>query len=246
MDHFQMSTIFVFSFPHPEIYLLVCVTTVCISLNSLNSLRPGFCTECSPRLVQLLYLQNALPVTNNQRLQILERCLVWFQKDVTSRQSGRMYDMLSYFIGPKYTTGISLVDGVQVEAFCIFNRDHEPVETEAYPADVYNGVSVDITAARRHGFSVVACLGVSDTRLLRHPIRTPNGYSTLEASALKSQGCYIIPVSSRASVSPLITMSVLILVQVGKTSLCVMILVVLSVLTTCCCPSLVVRHKNVL
>ena len=207
MDHLQMSTIFVFSLPHPEMYLLVCVTTVCISLNSLC---PGFCTECSPRLVQLLYLHNTLPLTNDQQLQILERCLVWLQKDLTSRQSGRMYDMLSYFIGPKYTTGISLVDGVNVQAFCVFNQDHEPVETGAYPADVYNGVSVDMTAARRHGFSVVACLGVSDTQLLRHPVRTPNGYNTLEASALKSQGCYIIPVSSRASVLPLM-MPVLIL-----------------------------------
>ena len=207
MDHFQMSTIFVFSFPHPEMYLLVCVTTVCISLNSLC---PGFCTECSPHIVQLLLLHNTLPVTNDQQLQILERCLVWFQKDLTSRQSGRMYDMLSCFIGPKYTTGISLVDGVQVQAFCIFNRDHEPVETEAYPADVYNGVSVDMTAATRHGFSVVACLGVSDIQLLRHPVRTPDGYDTLRASVLKSQGCYIIPVSSSASVLPLM-MPVLIL-----------------------------------
>ncbi|XP_065192262.1 uncharacterized protein LOC135823330 [Sycon ciliatum] len=149
--------------------------------------------KCDPVRVQLLFLHNTLPVTNNQRLQMMNRCSVRFQKAVTSRQSGRMYDMLSYFIGPKYTTGISLVDGVNVQAFCIFNQDHEPVETEAYPADVYNGVSVDMTAARRHGFSVVACLGVSDTRLLRHPIRTPNGYRFLEASVLKSQGCYIIP-----------------------------------------------------
>ncbi|XP_065191766.1 uncharacterized protein LOC135822859 [Sycon ciliatum] len=149
--------------------------------------------KCSPRLVQLLYLHNALPVTNDQQLQILERCLVWFQNDLTSQKSGRMYDMLSYFIGPKYTTGISLVDGVQVQAFCIFNQDHEPMETDAYPADVYNGGSVNMTAARCHGFSVVACQGVSDTQLLRHPVRTPHGYDTLEASALKSRGCYIIP-----------------------------------------------------
>ena len=123
-----------------------------------------------------------------------------FQKDVTSQHSGRMYDMLSYFIGPKYTTGISLVDGVKVQALCIFNQDHEPVETDAYPADVYNGVSVDMTAATRHGFSVVACLGVSDTQLLRHPVRTPDGYNTLRVLALKSQGCYVIPVSFSASV----------------------------------------------
>ncbi|XP_065192242.1 uncharacterized protein LOC135823310 [Sycon ciliatum] len=149
--------------------------------------------KCDPERVQLLFLHNTLPVTNNQRLQMMNRCLVRFQKAVTGRQSGRMYDMLSYFIGPKYTTGISLVDGVEVQAFCIFNRDHEPVETDAYPADVYSGVSVDMTAARRHGFSVVACKGVSDTRLLRHPVRTPNGFDTLRASALKSQGCFIIP-----------------------------------------------------
>ncbi|XP_065192245.1 uncharacterized protein LOC135823313 isoform X3 [Sycon ciliatum] len=149
--------------------------------------------KCHPRRVQLLYLHNTLPVTNDQRLQIMNRCAVWFQKAVPSQQSGRMYDMLSYFIGPKHTTGMSLVDGVDVQAFCIFNQDHEPVKTDTYPADVYNGVSVDMTAARRHGFSVVACRGVSDTQLQRHPVRTPNGYNTLEASALKSQGCYIIP-----------------------------------------------------
>ncbi|XP_065192263.1 uncharacterized protein LOC135823332 [Sycon ciliatum] len=181
---------------HTEVLSLLLYCTLCgvecsalLKLISVNHLTQ----KCSPRLVQLLYLHNTLPVTNDQQLQILERCLVWFQKDVTSRQSGRMYDMLSYFIGPKYTTGISLVDGVKVQAFCIFNQDHEPVETYAYPADVYNGVSVDMTAARRHGFSVVACKGVSDTQLLRHPVRTPNGYDTLRASALKSQGCYIIP-----------------------------------------------------
>ncbi|XP_065192265.1 uncharacterized protein LOC135823335 [Sycon ciliatum] len=150
--------------------------------------------ECDPRLVQLLFLHNTLPGTNDQRLQILETCLLRFRKAVASRYSGRMHDMLLYFIGSKYTTGISLVDGVKVQAFCVFTRDYEPVETDAYPADVYNGVSVDMTAARRHGFSVVACLGMSDTLLLRHPVHTPNGCNTLEASALKSEGCYIIPV----------------------------------------------------
>ncbi|XP_065192259.1 uncharacterized protein LOC135823329 isoform X1 [Sycon ciliatum] len=181
---------------HTEVLSLLLYCTLCgvecsvlLKLISVDHL----IQKCDPERVQLLFLHNTLPVTNNQRLQMMNRCSVRFQKAVTSRQSGRMYDMLSYFIGPKYTTGISLVDGVNVQAFCIFNQDHEPVETEAYPADVYNGVSVDMTAARRHGFSVVACLGVSDTRLLRHPVRTPNGYDTLEASALKSQGCYIIP-----------------------------------------------------
>ena len=182
--------------------------SLCVSL---DSLWPDFCAECDPRRVQLLYLHNTLPVTNDQLLQIMNRCAVRFQKAVPSQQSGRMYDMLSYFIGTKHTTGMSLVDGVDVQAFCIFNQDHEPVKTDTYPADVYNGVSVDMTAARRHGFSVVACRGVSDTQLQRHPVRTPNGYNTLEASALKSQGCYIIPVSCSASVLPLIMMSVLIL-----------------------------------
>ncbi|XP_065192258.1 uncharacterized protein LOC135823327 [Sycon ciliatum] len=151
-----------------------------------------------PHVVQLLYLHNTLPVTNKQRLQILKRSydFVRYEKDLTSQQSGGMYDMLSYFIGSKYTTGISLVDGVKVQAFCIFNQDHEPVETDAYPADVYKGVSVDMTAARCHGFSVVAYLGVRDnpfTQFLRHPVHSPTGYETLQASALKSQGCYIIP-----------------------------------------------------
>ncbi|XP_065192261.1 uncharacterized protein LOC135823336 [Sycon ciliatum] len=181
---------------HTEVLSLLLYCTLCgvecsalLKLISVDHL----IQKCDPRRVQLLYLHNTLPVTNDQRLQIMNRCAVWFQKAVPSQQSGRMYDMLSYFIGPKHTTGISLVDGVDVQAFCIFNQDHEPVKTDAYPADVYNGVSVDMTAARRHGFSVVACLGVSDTQLQRHPVHTPNGYNTLEASALKSLGCYIIP-----------------------------------------------------
>ena len=178
------------------------MSSLCVSLNILH---PGFCAGRLPHVVQLLYLHNTLPVTNKQRLQILKRSydFVRYEKDLTSQQSGGMYDMLSYFIGSKYTTGISLVDGVKVQAFCIFNQDHEPVETDAYPADVYKGVSVDMTAARCHGFSVVAYLGVRDnpfTQFLRHPVHSPTGYETLQASALKSQGCYIIPVSSSASV----------------------------------------------
>ncbi|XP_065192347.1 uncharacterized protein LOC135823426 isoform X1 [Sycon ciliatum] len=149
--------------------------------------------KCGVTQLQLLLLHNTLPVTADQRQQIMDKCSLWFQEDTKSQHSGRMYDMLSYFIGPKYTTGISLVDGVSVQALCIFNQDHEPVETDAYPADVYNGVSVDMTAATRHGFSVVACLGVKDTRLLRHPDHVPNGFVVLEASALKWQGCYCIP-----------------------------------------------------
>ena len=152
-------------------------------------------TDCDAQHLQLLLLHNALPVNANQRQQIMDKCSVRFQDNVPRQNAGRMYDMLSYFIGPKYTTGISLVDGVKVHAFCIFNQDHEPVETDAYPANVYNGVSVDMTAAPLHGFSVVACLGVKDTRLLRHPGHVPNGFSVLEASALKWQGCYCIPVS---------------------------------------------------
>ncbi|XP_065192250.1 uncharacterized protein LOC135823315 [Sycon ciliatum] len=182
---------------HTQVLTLLLYCTLCgvecsalLKLISIDHL----IQECNPRHVQLLFFHNTLPGTKDQRLQILETCLVRFRKAVASRYSGRMHDMLSYFIGSKYTTGLSLVDGVDVQAFCVFNRDYEPVETDAYPADVYNGVSVDMTAARRHGFSVVACLGVSDTRLLRHPACAPNGYTTLEASALKSQGCYIIPV----------------------------------------------------
>ncbi|XP_065192264.1 uncharacterized protein LOC135823334 [Sycon ciliatum] len=184
---------------HTQVLRLLLYCTLCgvecsalLKLISVDHLIQS--TEYDPRNVQLLFLHNTLPGTNDQRLQILETCVVQFRKAVASRYSGRMHDMLSYFIGSKYTTGLSLVDGVHVQAFCIFNQDHKPVETDTYPADVYNGVSVDMTAARRHGFSVVACLGVSDTRLLHHPVRTPNGYTTLEASALKSQGCYIIPV----------------------------------------------------
>ncbi|XP_065191992.1 uncharacterized protein LOC135823091 [Sycon ciliatum] len=184
---------------HTQVLSLLLYCTLCgvecsalLKLISVDHLIQS--TECDPRHVQLLFLHNTLPGTNDQRLQILETCLVRFRKAVASRYSGRMHDMLSYFIGSKYTTGISLVDGVPVQAFCVFNRDYKPVETEAYPADVYNGVSVDMTEARRHDFNVVACLGVSDTRLLRHPVRTPNGYDTLAALALKSQGCYIIPV----------------------------------------------------
>ena len=206
-DHIQMSTTaWNFHF-HILRYCWSLSIPLCVPLNSLY---PDFCAECDPRRVQLLFLHNTLPGTNDQRLQILEIRLVRFRKAVASRYSGRMHDMLSYFIGSKYTTGLSLVDGVHVQAFCIFNRDHEPVETDAYPADVYNGVSVDMTAARRHGFSVVACRGVSDTQLLRHPVRTPSGYDTLEALALESQGCYIIPVSSSAS-DLILMMSALIL-----------------------------------
>eukprot|EP00117_Sycon_ciliatum_P048170 scpid93110/ scgid34326/ len=181
---------------HSEVLRLLLYCTLCgvecsalLKLISVDQL----IQKCNGTQLQLLLLHNILPVTADQRQQIMDKCSLWFQEDVKSQQSGRMYDMLSYFIGPKYTTGISLVDGVQVQAFCIFNQDHEPVETDAYPADVYNGVSVDMTAARRHGFSVVACLGVSDTQLLRHPVRTPDGYNTLRVLALKSQGCYVIP-----------------------------------------------------
>ncbi|XP_065192355.1 uncharacterized protein LOC135823429 [Sycon ciliatum] len=149
--------------------------------------------KCDGTHLQLLLLHNTLPVTASQRQQIIDKCSVRFQDNVPSQNTGRMYDMLSYFIGSKYTTGMSLVDGVNVQAFCIYNQDHEPVETDAYPANVYNGVSVDMTAARHHGFSVVACLGVMDTRLLRHPGHVPSGYAVLEASALKWQGCYCIP-----------------------------------------------------
>ncbi|XP_065192256.1 uncharacterized protein LOC135823326 [Sycon ciliatum] len=180
---------------HTEVLRLLLYCTLCglecsalLELISVDQLIQS--TGCGPRHVQLLLLHNTLPGTNDLRLQILETCLVRFRKAVASRYSGRMHDMLSYFIGSKYTTGISLVDGLRVQAFCIFDRDYEPVETDAYPADVYNGVSVDMTAARRHGFSVVACKGVSDIQLLRHPVRAPDGYDTLEALALKSQGCY--------------------------------------------------------
>ncbi|XP_065192357.1 uncharacterized protein LOC135823432 [Sycon ciliatum] len=149
--------------------------------------------KCDGTHLQLLLLHNTLPVTANQRQQIIDKCSVRFQDNVPSPHTGRMYDMLSYFIGLKYTTGMSQVDGVDVNALCIYNQDHEPVETGAYPANVYNGVSVDMTAAKRHGFSVVACLGVKDTQLLRHPVHVPIGYHVLQASALKWQGCYCIP-----------------------------------------------------
>ncbi|XP_065192359.1 uncharacterized protein LOC135823433 [Sycon ciliatum] len=149
--------------------------------------------KCDGTHLQVLLLHNTLPVTANQRQQIMDKCSVRFQDNVKSQQSGRMYDMLSYFIGPKYTTGLSSVDGVEIQALCIYNQDHEPVETDAYPANVYNGVSIDMTAATCHGYSVVACLGVNDTLLLRHPGHVPNGYVVLQASALKWQGCYCIP-----------------------------------------------------
>ncbi|XP_065192950.1 uncharacterized protein LOC135823988 isoform X2 [Sycon ciliatum] len=144
--------------------------------------------------LQQLILLDTLLVKNKQRQQIMDRCSESFRKEGWSPNKGRMYDMLSCFIGPEHTTGVSLVDGVAVQALCIVNRDSKPVETSKYPGDVFNGVSVDMAAATRHGFSVVACLGVGDTRLLRHPAMSSNGHRALLASALKSQGCFIIPV----------------------------------------------------
>ncbi|XP_065192954.1 uncharacterized protein LOC135823990 isoform X1 [Sycon ciliatum] len=182
---------------HTEVFSLLLYCTLCgvecsalLELISVDQL----IQKCGAHHLQRLILLDTLLVTNKQRREIMNRCSESFRKEGRSPNTGRMYDMLSCFIGPEHTTGVSLVDGVAVQALCIVNRDSKPVETSKYPADVFNGVSVDMTAAKRHGFSVVACLGVGDTRLLRHPAMSSNGYSTLLASALKSQGCFIIPV----------------------------------------------------
>ncbi|XP_065191016.1 uncharacterized protein LOC135822223 isoform X2 [Sycon ciliatum] len=182
---------------HAEVFRLLLYCTLCgvecsalLKLISVDQL----IQKCGAHHLQRLVLLDTLLVTNKQRREIMNQCSEWFRKKGLSPNTGRMYDMLSCFIGPEHTTGVSLVDGVAVHALCIVNRDSKPVETSKYPGDVFNGLSVDMTAAARHGFSVVACLGVRDTRLLHHPAMSPNGYCTLLASALKSQGCFIIPV----------------------------------------------------
>ncbi|XP_065192343.1 uncharacterized protein LOC135823422 [Sycon ciliatum] len=158
--------------------------------------------NCDVHHLQQLLMHNTLPVTADQRQQIMDKLSVQFQEDVKSQHAGQMYDMLSYFIGPKYTTGISLVDGTKVQALCIFNQDHEPVETAAYPADVYDGVAVDMTAATRRGFSVVACLSASEMNLLRYPGDIASGQVALLASALVCRGCYFMPMALEDGARP--------------------------------------------
>ncbi|XP_065192946.1 uncharacterized protein LOC135823988 isoform X1 [Sycon ciliatum] len=182
---------------HAQVFSLLLYCTLCgvecsalLKLISVDQLIQKY----GAHHLQQLILLDTLLVKNKQRQQIMDRCSESFRKEGWSPNKGRMYDMLSCFIGPEHTTGVSLVDGVAVQALCIVNRDSKPVETSKYPGDVFNGVSVDMAAATRHGFSVVACLGVGDTRLLRHPAMSSNGHRALLASALKSQGCFIIPV----------------------------------------------------
>eukprot|EP00117_Sycon_ciliatum_P026433 scpid69119/ scgid21697/ len=146
---------------------------------------------------QYLISLDALPATTDQQKQVLEGCKKTFHSYGLKRSSDRPYGFMSWLVGKQFVVGHSLVGGVKVDAVSLFNQHSlQPINLENgdCPVDVYDRASVNMNAAKRHGYAVVACLGISERILLRHPRHEPSGYGILKVSALKAMGCYVIPV----------------------------------------------------